>query len=158
MANIILNKVSSTCPIYDIKCASVLNQGNLVVLGTQDMTSELGVYTVAAPAAITDSGMVIVACVALNYEAEKVEGDYSLAIGEIGRAYQPYVGMVVTVENAQLTATVPAAVGKYVIPDASAVKMEIVNAAGGTESVVFIIDEVTTINGVAASKIRCIKA
>lgn len=158
MANIVLNKLSSTATLYDIVSASILQQGNLVVLGTQDMTTNVGVYTVAACGAITDSNMAIVACVPLSYEAQYVEGDFSLAVGQIGRAIQPYIGFTITVENAQLTATVAAAVGKFVIPDAASLKMEIVNAAGGTESIVFVIDEVTTINGVAASKIRCIKA
>jgi hypothetical protein len=158
MANITLNKISANSHIYDVTCASILSQGNLVVLGTQDNTTNLGTYTVAACSAITDLGMVLVASVPLNYEAEKVEGDYSLAIGSVGRAYEIAEGMVVTVENAQLTATATATVGHYVIPDASALKMEIVAALGGTEAKVFIIDEATTLNGVAASKIRCIKA
>jgi len=158
MANIVLNKVSSTAHIYDVTCASILHQGNLVVLGTQDNTTNIGTYTVAACGAITDAGMVLFASVPLNYEAEKVEGDFSLAVGQVGRAYEISEGLVVTVENAQLTATVAAAVGKFVIPDAGALKMEIVDALGGTEAKAFIINEVTTLNGVAASKIRCIKA
>jgi len=158
MANIVLNKVSSTCPIYDIKAAVALDQGNLVVLGTQDTATNVGVYTVAACGAITDAQMAIVACVPILYTAESVQGDFQLAIGEIGRAYQPYVGLTITVENAQLTATATAVAGRYVIPDASALKMEIVASLGGTEAVVFVLDEATTINGVASSKIRCIKA
>lgn len=155
MANIVLNKVSATCPIYDIKAAVVLNQGNLVTLGTQDMTSELGVYTVVAPAGITDLGMVIVACVPLSYEAEKVEGDFSLVVGQIGRGYQPYVGMVVTIEDAQITGATTK--DQYVIP-AAAVKMAAVAALGGTETVAFQVKEKTTLNGVAATKLLCIKA
>ncbi len=160
MANIVLNKVSATCSVYSIKSAVELNQGNLVVLGAQDMTNDLGVYTVAAPAAITDLGMVIVADVPLDYDATKVQGDHIVAIGEIGRAYQPYVGMVITIENSQIDASggVAIAAGKYVIPKAGSLKMATADAPVGTESVVFIIDEVTTINGVAAAKIRCIKA
>ena len=155
MSNILLNKVSATCPIYDIKASIELNQGNLVTLGAQDMTSELGVYTVAAPSDVTDLGMVLVSCVALNYEAEKTEGSYKLAIGEIGRAYQPYVGMVVTIEDAQITgATVK---DQFVIP-AKAVKMAAAAALGGTETVAFQVKEKTTINGVAASKLLCVKA
>lgn len=156
MSNIVMNKVSANCPIYDIKAAIALDQGNLVTLGVQDMTSELGVYTVAAPNAITDLGMVLVSCVPLNYEAEKTEGSYQLAIGEIGRAYQPYVGMVVTIEDAQITnATVK---DQYVIPTAGAVKMAAAAALGGTEAVAFQVKEKTTINGIAASKLLCIKA
>jgi len=156
MANIVLNKVSATCPIYDIKCAAELNQGNLVTIGVQDMTTNLGVYTVAAPAAITDLNMAIVACVPLSYEAEKTEGDFSLAIGAIGRAYVPYIGFTVTIEDAQITgATV---LNQYVIPAAGAVKMAAAAALGGTEAVAFQVKEKTTLNGVAATKIVCIKA
>lgn len=155
MSNIVLNKVSATCPIYDIKSAVALNQGNLVTLGVQDMTTNIGVYTVAAPSAITDLGMVLVGCVPLSYEAEKVQGDFSLAIGEIGRAYQPYVGMVVTIEDAQITGATTK--DQFVIPT-TAVKMAAAASLGGTEAVAFQVKEKTFINGVAASKLLCIKA
>lgn len=156
MSNILLNKISATCPIYDIKAAVALDQGNLVTIGAQDMTTNIGVYTVAAPVAITDLNMVLVACVPLNYEAEKVEKDFQLAIGQIGRAYAPYVGMTVTIEDAQITgATVK---DQYVIPTAGAVKMSAAAALGGTETVAFQVKEKTTINGVAASKLLCVKA
>jgi hypothetical protein len=156
MANILLNKISATCPIYDIKAAVTLDQGNLVTIGVQDMTTNLGVYTVAAPNAITDLNMALVACVPLNYEAEKTEGSFSLEIGQIGRAYVPYVGMTVTIEDAQITgATVK---DQFVIPTAGAVKMSAAAALGGTETIAFQVKEKTTLNGVAATKIQCIKA
>lgn len=156
MSNIVENKMSATVPTYDIVAAVELNQGNLVVLGAQDMTTNIGVYTVAAPAAITDLRMVIVSCVPLSYEAEKVEGDFKLTVGQIGRARQPYVGMVITIEDAQITnATVK---DQYVIPAAGAVKMVAAAALGGTEAIAFQVKEKTTINGVAASKLLCIKA
>jgi hypothetical protein len=155
MANINLGKISATCPIYDIVSAVALNQGNLVTLGAQDMTTNVGVYTVAAPSAITDLNMVLVACVPLSYEAEKVEGDFSLAIGQIGRGYAPYVGMTVTIEDAQITGATT--LNQFVIP-AAAVKMAAAAALGGTETVAFQVKEKTTLNGVAASKLLCIKA
>jgi len=155
MANIVLNKISATCPIYDIKSSSILNQGNLIVLNAQDMTTELGVYTVTACGAITDLNMAIVANVPLSYEAEKVEGDFSLAVGQIGRAYQPYVGMVITIEDSQIDgATVK---DQFVIPKALDLKMAAA-AALGDEAIAFQVKEKTTINGVAASKLLCIKA
>lgn len=156
MANMTLNKVSATCPIYDIKSAVALNQGNLVVLGTQDMETNIGVYTVSAPAAITDLGMVIVACVPVSYAAEKVEGDFSLAIGEIGRGYVPYVGFTVTIEDAQIDGATTK--DQYVIPKAASLKMAAAAVLGGTEAVAFQVKEKTTLNGVAATKIVCIKA
>lgn len=155
MSNIVENKMSATVPTYDIVSAVELNQGNLVVLGVQDMTTNIGVYTVAAPGAITDLNMVLVSCVPISYEAEKVEGDFKLVVGQIGRARQPYKGMEVTIEDAQITgATVK---DQYVIPAAS-VKMAAAAALGGTETVAFQVKEKTTINGVAASKLLCIKA
>lgn len=156
MSNIVLNKISATCPVYDVKSASVLQQGYLAVLGAQDMTTDLGVYTVAAPGAITDLGMVLIAGVPLNYDATKVEGDYSVAIGEIGRAYQIYKGMVVTIEDAQITGSTVK--DQYVIPTASSFNMSAAVSLDGTESVAFQVKEKTYINGVAASKLLCIKA
>lgn len=155
MSNIVENKMSATVPTYDIVSAVELNQGNLVVLGVQDMTTNVGVYTVAAPGAITDLEMVLVSCVPLSYEAEKVEGDFSLAIGQIGRARQPYVGMTVTIEDAQITGATTK--DQFVIPT-TAVKMAAAASLGGTEAVAFQVKEKTYINGVAASKIVCIKA
>jgi hypothetical protein len=156
MSNIVLNKVSATCPIYDVTSASILHQGYLAVLGAQDMATNIGTYVVTAPAAITDLNMVLIASVPLNYEAEKVEGDFSLAVGGIGRAYQPYIGMVITIEDAQITGATTK--DQYVIPAAGAFKMAAAAALGGTEAVAFQVKEKTTINGVAASKLLCIKA
>jgi hypothetical protein len=156
MSNIILNKISANCPIYDVTSASELQQGYLAVLGTQDMTSNVGTYTVAAPAAITDRGMVIIADVPVDYDATKVQGDHTVAIGGIGRAYQIYNGMVITIEDAQITGATTK--DQYVIPAAAAFKMAAAAALGGTEAVAFQVKEKTYINGVAASKLLCIKA
>jgi ABC-type amino acid transport system permease subunit len=157
MANlIVINKMSAEATIYDVVAPAGLTNGNLVVLGTQNATTKY--YACAAPAAITDKGMALVLAVPLSYEAEKVENDYAIATGEVVRAYQPYVGMVVSVPSANITAGVPIAVGAYVIPAAGALKMTSAAALGGTEAVAFIIDEVYTKSGVAMAKIRCIVA
>lgn len=158
MANIILNKVPSTAHVYDVKSAVELNQGDLVVLGTQDNITNVGVYGVAACSAITDKGMVLVADVPLDYDDTKVQGDHKVGIGNIGRAYEVKEGMVVTIENSRIDVSggVAVAEGKYVVPNANSLKMATAASLGGTEAKAFIIDQVTAINGIASAKIRCI--
>lgn len=156
MANlIVLNKVGSDDPIFDIVAPAGVTNGNLVVLGTQNSNKT---YQCAAPAAITDNGIVIVAAVPLSYEDEKTENEYSIATGEVVRAYAPVEGRVMSFPTANFTATATATAGHYVIPDAAALKAEIVDTLGGTESAVWVIDEAFTKAGVSMIKIRCIKA
>jgi hypothetical protein len=47
---------------------------------------------------------------------------------------------------------------KVLVPEAAALAMDCKNSAGGTESVVFYIDEVFTKAGVSMVKARCIKS
>jgi hypothetical protein len=156
MANLtILNKIGATDPIVDVVAPAGVTNGNLVVLGTQNADKT---YACAAPAAITDKSIAIVAAVPLSYEVEKTENDYTIATSEVVRAYIPVLGRVMSFPVANFTATATAEAGHYVIPDASALKAEIVAALGGTESVAWIIDEAFTKCGVAMIKIRCIKA
>ena len=152
---IILNKVGSDDPIFDIVAPATVTNGNLVVLGTQNANKT---YQCAAPAAITDNGIVIVAAVPLSYEAEKTEDEYTIATGEVVRAYAPVEGRVMSFPAANFTATATATAGHFVIPDAAALKAEIVASLGGTESCAWIIDEAYTKAGVSMIKIRCIKA
>jgi hypothetical protein len=156
MANLtILNKVSGNASIFDVVAPAGLTNGNVVVLGTQATNKT---YACAAPAAVTDNGMVLVATVSLPYEVEKLENDYTIATGEIVRTYVPYVGMVVSIPVANVTATAALAVGKVVVPKAGALKMECLAAPAGTEVLIFNIDEMFTKAGVAMVKLRCIKA
>lgn len=157
MANqIVLNKVGMGDAIFSIVAPAGLENGNMVALGTQ--TAATAVYASAAPAAISSLGMVIVAAVPLSYNAEDMENDYEIATGEVVRAYVPKVGHVMSFPVANFTETVTAAVGTYVIPDAAALPMEVVSSLGGTEAVVYIIDELVTLADVAMLKMRCIKA
>jgi len=156
MANLtILNKVGKDAHIYDVVAPAGLENGNMLLLGTRNTDAT---YNVSAPTAITNNGLVIVACVNLPYEAEKEENDYVIATAEVTRAYVPEVGQVMSFPTANFTATVASAVGKFIIPDVGALKMEIVNALGGTESVAYVIDQVYTKAGVAMTKMRCVKA
>jgi hypothetical protein len=156
MANlIVLNKVSATTPIFDVVAPASYANGYLAVLGAR---GSAGTYTVAAPAKITDLGMVMVLAVPLPYNAEEVENDYVIATGEVVRAYAPYVGFTVSIPAANITAGVALAAEKFVIPVAGAGKMTSADDLGGDESVAFVIDKLYTKSGVSMAQIRCIKA
>ena len=156
MANlIVLNKVSAAATYFNILAPASYANGYLATLGTINTD---GTYDCAAPSAITDLGMVMVLAVPMDYNAEHVENDYVIATGETVRAIVPYVGMVVSIPTANITAGVAIVAGKYVIPVGAAGKTTSADALGGTEAVAFIVDEVYTKSGVAMTKIRCIKA
>lgn len=149
----IMANVSMGATYYAIDCASVLEQGYIGVLGQPDSD---GVRPVTAPAAITTLGLVVHVSVPMEYDADKAQADFSLAIGEVGRAIVPYKGMELVIPDANiLNATVK---GQFVIPDAGEFKMEAAAALGGTESLAFVVDDKITDYGVAMSVLRCIKA
>jgi hypothetical protein len=152
---IVINKMSATTPIFDVVAPASTVNGHLLVLGALGTD---GTYTVAAPAAVTDKGMVMVLDVPLSYEAEKTEDDYVIATGQVVRGYAPYVGMVVSIPVANITATAVLAADKNVVPKAGAAKMECVDALGGTDEVIFIIESLLTKASVSMAKLRCIKA
>jgi hypothetical protein len=156
MANLInMDKVSASATYFDIVAPASYANGYLATLGTINTD---GTYDCAAPTAITDLGVVMVLAVPLSYEAQYVENDYTIATGEIVRAIVPYRGLVVGIPQANITAGVALAAGKYVIPVAGAGKMTSADALGGTESVAFIIDSLYTKSGVSMASLRCIKA
>lgn len=156
MANLfILNKVSANSHYYDCVAPASVTNGNIVVIGTQASNKT---YACAANAAVTDTGMAIVCNPNIPYTAETVENDTTIATGEIIRTRIPALGDVESYPVANITATVALAVGKIVVPKAAQLKMECLNAAVGTESLVYVIDELFTKAGVSMVKIRCIKA
>jgi len=156
MANqMILTKVKSTAHYNDVVAPANVTNGNFVALGVKGSD---GTYTVAAPAAISSKGINIVCEVPLSYEAENTENDFVISTGAVVRARQPELGDIEAYPVTNFTATVAAAAGKYVIPDAAALKAEIVGSLGGTESVVYIIEKVFTKVGVSMLQMRCIKA
>ncbi len=156
MANLfILQKVSANAHYVDVVAPAGVTNGNIVVLGTQASDKT---YACAANAAVTDAGMVIVCNPNLPYGAEVVENDTTIATGEIVRARFVSIGDVESYPVANVTATVALAVGKIVVPDATELKMECLNAAAGTEQIVYVIDELFTKASVPMVKIRCIKA
>jgi hypothetical protein len=156
MANLInLDKVKASVTIFDVVAPASYANGYLATLGTINTD---GTYDCAAPAAITDLGMVVVLAVPIDYNAEHVENDYVIATGEIVRGYVPYSGMVFAVPAANITAGVALAAGKYVIPVAGAGKMTSANALGGTEAVAFVITRLYTKSGVSLCELRCVKA
>ena len=156
MANLfIMQKISSQARYFDCVAPAGVTNGNLVVLGTQASDKT---YASAANSAVTDTGLVIVCNPNLPYGAEVIENDTVIATGEIIRTRVPALGDVESYPVANVTATVALAVGKIVVPKAAALKMECLAAAGGTESIVYVIDELFTKAGVPLVKIRCIKA
>ena len=154
MANIILRNVSATARIYNVKCAAVLEQGNVAKLGARDAD---GVYTVSATANVGDLESVLIASVPLNYEAEKVEGDFSLAIGGIGRAYGFYEGFEFEIEDAQIDGATTKDQFCTLNTDTT-FKLLAAATLTGNESVAFRVIEKGTLNGVASSTLLCIKA
>lgn len=156
MANLFIEqKVKATAHYVDLIAPAGVTNGNIVVLGTQASDKT---YACAANGAVTDTGMVIVCNPNLPYGAEVVENDTTIATGEIIRGRFVELGDVESYAVANITATVALAVGKIVVPKATALKLECVNAAAGTESLVYIIDQLFTKAGVPMVKLRCIKA
>lgn len=155
---IILSKVGASDPIVDIYAPAGVKNGNLVVLGEQNDTTK--VYAAAANGAVTDKSFALVMAVPLSYGAEKTEDEYEIETSQVVRAYIPVLGRVYSfpVANVKGTPTSAVAKGKYLIPDATALPMDCDTEPGGTESVVFYIDEVFTKAGVPMVKARCIKS
>jgi hypothetical protein len=153
---IVLNKIPATSHWVDIVAPASCANGYIVKLGTQNSTTKC--YAAAAPAAVTDKGMAVVLSVPLSYEAQYTEDDYTIATGDILRAYKMQVGDVVSIPQANITATAALTVGYVVVPVAGAQKMACLTAVAGTEVLVFIIDELYTKAGVSMAKIRCILA
>lgn len=159
MANqIILSKVGASDPIIDIVAPSGLKNGHLVVLGTQSSSEKT--YASAACSAVTDKSMALVMALPLSYGVEKTENEFEISVGDVVRSYIPVLGRVYSfpVANVKGTPTVAVAVGKVLVPDAGQLAMDCKNSAGGTESVVFYVDEVFTKAGVSMVKARCIKS
>lgn len=154
MANIVLRNISADARIYNVKCAAALQQGNVAKLGARDAD---GVYTVAATATVADLEAVLIASVPLNYEAEKVEGDFLLSAGGIGRAYGFYKGMEFEIEDAQIDGATTKDQFCTLNTDTT-FKFLAAAVLAGTESVAFRVIEKGTLNGVASSTLLCIKA
>lgn len=150
-----LRKLSATATFVDIVAPAGLYAGDVYVLGTQASNKT---YACAVCGAVTDLGMVVAIPVALPYEASKVEKDYVVATNEVVRAVVPYVGLTIGLAVANITATSALAVGKVVVPNASAAPMECLASIAGTEVLVFEIDALYTLSGVAMASIRCIRA
>ena len=157
MANnqMILSKVKNSAHYFDCVAIASLNNGHFVTLGARGTN---GTYTVTAPAAITDLGVVIVCEVPLSYEAQLTENEFVIATGAVIRTRIPELGDVECYATANYTATATATAGHFVIIDAATSKPEIVAALGGTESIAYEIKEAFTKAGVAMIKIQCIKA
>lgn len=154
---IILSKVGATDPIVDVVAPAGLKNGHLVVLGAQNADKT---YASAANNEITDKSMALVMALPLSYGVEKTENDFEIATGDVVRAYLPVLGRVYSfpVENTKAVPTVAVAKGKVLVPDAGELAMDCKDNAGGTETVVFYVDEVFTKAGVSMVKARCIKS
>ena len=156
MANLIdLIKVSSAATYFTVLAPASYANGYLATISTINTD---GTYDCAAPSDITDLGMVMVLAVPLSYEAQYVENDYTIATGDEVRAIVPYRGLVVGIPQANITAGVALAAGKYVIPVDGNGKMTSSDALDDTATVAFIIDQLYTKSGVSMAQLRCIKA
>lgn len=154
MANqIVLNKIAATATILDVVAIANLVNGSPVLIGTQNADKT---YNCATPTAITNQDVAIVLSVPLSYGVEKTENEYVITAGDIVRAYVPYKGMTFSIPVANLLATTAVAVGAFAILDAGAYILECVASLGGTESLVFEVDEVFTKAGVSMAKLRCV--
>jgi hypothetical protein len=155
MANQInLDKVSATASIVTVVAPENTVNGSILTVGElQDNFT----YAAAAPAGADDADMVMVLAVPLSYEAEKDQNDFEIAANDLVRAYYPYKGFTVSVPVANITATAAVAAGNVVVPTATT-KPEALAAAVGTETVVFEIEEVYTLNNVSMARLKCIKA
>ena len=149
-----LQKIKATQHVVDIIAPASLYNGHVVVLGARGTD---GTYTVAAPTAVTDEGMVLIADIGLSYEAEKMMDDKVIATGEVVRAYVPELGNVVSIPVANVTVTSALAVGKVVVPKASALQMECLADFAGTEVLGFIIEKLYTKAGVSMVQLRCVR-
>ncbi len=154
---IILSKVGATDPIVDVVAPAGLKNGHLVVLGAQNADKT---YVSAANNAITDNSMALVMALPLSYGVEKTENDFEIATGDVVRAYLPVLGRVYSfpVANTKAAPTVAVAKGKVLVPDDGELAMDCKDSAGGSETVVFYVDEVFTKAGVSMVKARCIKS
>ena len=156
MANLFIEqKVKATAHYVDLVAPSSVTNGNIVVLGTQASDKT---YACAANVAVSDTQMAIVCNPNLPYGAEITENETTIATGEIIRGRIVELGDVESYPVANITATVALAQNKVVVPKAGVLKMECLAAAVGTESLVYIIDELFTKAGVPLVKLRCIKA
>ena len=160
MANnqIILSKVGANDPIVNIVAPANLKNGHLVVLGAQDATEKT--YASTANTNVNDRSMALVMALPLSYGVEKTENEFEIATGDVVRAYIPVLGRVYSfpVANVKGTPTVPVAATKVLVPDAGELAMDCKDSAGGSETVVFYVDEVFTKAGVSMVKARCIKS
>lgn len=156
MANqIVLNKIKRDAVIVTVKAPAGTVNGSILALGAQDTE---GLFAATAPSAVTLTDLAMVLAVPLSYEADKVQNNFVIGLGDLVRAYVPYKGMVVTIPVANITATNALGKNKFVVVKANQTKPECLDAVVGTETVVFKIDELVTVNGVASAMLRCVRA
>lgn len=157
MANqIVINKMGADNHIFDVVALASTYNGYLAKLSSRNTD---GTYTVAWPTAVTDKSIVMILAVPLSYSVESTENDFSITTGDIVRAYKMQVGDIVSVPQANITATSTLTVGYVVTVDTDGSgKPECKSAAGGTEVILFNIDELYTKAGVAMAKLRCVLA
>lgn len=107
-----LDKVSANAVTESIIATTELQQGAIVALGALTTDGE------AREVEISDDQtkqLVIHASDALVYDETKTELDFTLKAGEVGRAYHPHKGMIVSISKAAVTGE--ATVGAIVAPN-----------------------------------------
>jgi hypothetical protein len=152
---IILDRIGADAQIVDVVGVSGIYNGDIVTLGTRNAN---GTYTVAAPTAVTDTGMAIILHEDLGYNAEYVNmDDVTFAAGDILRAYIPRLGDQISIPVGNITATVAVAVGNILVPGAGALPLESLADFAGTEVLGFKVETLYTKAGVAMARLRCVK-
>ncbi len=154
MANlVILNKIKATAHIVDCVAPASTKNGYLVKLGEQNADKT---YAVSAPGAANADSLVIVLNVNLPYDVGVLENDVTIATGDIVRAYVPEIGNVISIPVENIEDSYDLEVGEYVV---ATVNMKMAAASSySTESVVFVVEEELSKDGIAMAKLRCIVA
>lgn len=156
MANQIeLKKVSKDASIVTLIAPANTVNGSILEIGARQSN---GTYTGVVPSAVTLLDLAMVLAVPLPYEADKVQNDFVIATNDLVRAYIPYKGFEPSIPQANITATEALGVGKVVVVNAASEKPECLAAPAGTETVVFEIIALETVNGVDMAHLRCVLA
>lgn len=116
-----LDKVKATAHLANIVAAIELKNGMVVALGALKADGEG--YTVAAPADIVKDRLVLHASVPIGYVEPDFEENFVLKAGEVGRAYIPERGDIVTITDDMFVAA--PALDDIVEPVAAGTKLKI---------------------------------
>ena len=152
----VMERIGADTEYLDIVAPAGVYNGNVVNITGRNAN---GTYQVSAPTAITNNSLLMVLHEDLGYNAEYVNmDDVTFATGAILRAAVLKVGNQVAIPVANVTATATVEADAFLIPDASALKIECVSSLGGTESLALVVEGTFVKAGVTLVRARVIKA